>query len=107
MSRELAPTIRVHFDDGRLTGTHVLELRLLEVCGYPDLFQRDDGHQWLARLYDLTDFDRLLADNAAHRRADGRVLKIQLGLLDGRALLQDACVGRRGAGTLRRDLLRA
>src|SRR5262245_28397330 len=89
---EIAAAVGVDLDDGRLPGAHVFQLRLLEIRGDPDVFERDHGHEWLARLNHLTDLHGLFADDAAHRRADSRVLEIQLCLLNGRALLHDARV---------------
>ncbi len=59
----------------RWPGSHVAQLRLLEIGRDPDVVERDDGHQRLAGLHDLADFDRLRLTTPLHRRLDRRVLR--------------------------------
>src|SRR5262245_56642625 len=63
---EAAASVRINVDLGPLTGSHVLELRLLEVGGHPDLFERNDRHHRLTGLDNLTGLHRLSADDALH-----------------------------------------
>ena len=49
---------RVDLDGRALAGAHVLQLRLLEVRGHPDVVELDERHQRLARLHDLAGIRR-------------------------------------------------
>ena len=57
---------------------HVLLLRLLEVGDHPDIFQRNDRHQRLTGLDDLTRFDRFACDGSRDRSLDRRVIQLDL-----------------------------
>src|SRR5579862_4673522 len=81
----------VYSDRYGFTRAHVSELRFFEVCGDPDVVQRDNREQTLARLNTMAEFDRFPSDHAAHRRIDFRVAKVQLrGVQIGACLLQMA-----------------
>src|SRR6266699_3641838 len=69
MARISAP-IRVDIDLNRVTGSHVPELRLFEIRGYPDVIQWHDGHQLLSRRDVLPGLRGSLGDNAIHWRND-------------------------------------
>src|SRR4029453_13370168 len=61
---ELAAAERIDFDLGVLAGSHVPQLRFLEVRDDPHVAERHQGHQRLTGLYDLPDFDCFPADRA-------------------------------------------
>src|SRR5438132_9435714 len=92
-----APAVRVDVDPRPLTRPHVAQLRLLEVRRDPDFVDLHDGQQRLPGLHDLAGVDPFLRDDAAHRRLDGGVLEVELGLRDIRARLQDVRFGGRRA----------
>ena len=52
--------VHVHFDFGALSGMYSGQLGFLEVRRDPDVLQRNDGHQALAGLDDLTGLDAIL-----------------------------------------------
>src|SRR5580704_10843817 len=78
------------------TRAHMSELRFFEVCGDPDVVQRDNREQTLARLNTMAEFDRFPSDHAAHRRIDFRVAKVQL-----RGVQIGACLLQMAAGRIR------
>src|SRR5262249_46559399 len=82
---------RVHSDRDRLTRSHVFELRLFEVCGDPEVIQRDDREQTLSGLHAMPQLHGLSSDYAAHGSVDFRITEIQLsGAQVGASLLQMA-----------------
>src|SRR3989442_4243432 len=91
---ELSSAERVDVHLHALAGTHVLQLRLLEVGCHPDLVDLHEREERLARLHDLSDVDAFLRNNAGRRRVHDGVLKIQLCLRQIRARLLHA----RGGG---------
>ena len=90
----------------RWPGAHVLELRLLEVRRHPHVVERDDRHQRLARPGRPGRLRRVFRlTTPLHRRLDGRVLQVQLGLREHRARLLHVRLGGGRARPDRRDLL--
>ena len=68
------------------------QLRLLEVRGDPDVVERDERHQRLARLHDLARLRRVFRLTMPRdRRLDGRVLQVQLGLRERRLAPAATC----------------
>src|SRR6266566_3662934 len=59
LAREFLPADRIDLHSHALARTHVLQLRLLEVRRHPDFVERNDRHQRLAWLNDLSLFDGL------------------------------------------------
>src|ERR1700722_20349913 len=53
---------RVNVNRRALPGLHAANLRFLEIRGDPDIAQRNDREELLARLNTLAIFDRLLSD---------------------------------------------
>src|SRR2546425_10052917 len=66
----------------RLSRMHLGQLRLLEISSDPDIFQRNDRHQRLAGLNNLSQFYGLFADCSRNRRLNSGVFQIQAGLLE-------------------------
>ena len=87
-----------------LSGPHVAKLVFLEVGGHPDVVQVDDLHQFLADLDILADFDRAIADDAADRSHQPRVLQIQVGLVQLGLLLLGLGLRRPGRATRVADI---
>src|SRR5581483_89389 len=54
---------RINRDLRLLPHPHVAQLRLFVISGHPKVVQLHDREEWLTRLHDLPDFDRLLADD--------------------------------------------
>src|SRR5579859_3316903 len=61
-----------------LSGLHLLQLRLFEIGRDPDVVDRNDGQQLLARLNALAGFHGLASNDPAYRRDDLCVAKIEL-----------------------------
>ena len=96
--------VGVDGDRDGLPGTHVLQLRFLEVGGHPDVaaVERNDGQQLLAGRDVLSRLHGSAADESGHRRDDGGVLQVQLRLLQ----LRRAALGLRLCGARARALRR-
>src|SRR5262249_15657728 len=95
----LASTDGVNFDFHRLSRFHVLQLRLFEVCGDPDIIDIHQRHQRLPWLHVLAHFGSAVTNNSVQRRTDLRVLKIQLSLLQ-LSLVLGRCRLSRGSASL-------
>src|SRR5204862_897913 len=105
MSFEFASAVGIDFDRDRLSHTHTGELRLLEIRSDPDLFERNDRHERLARLNDLPRLDALPADDTFDWRFDDRIFEIEFGLFDGSLGLLHARLRRFGPSAGRGHLL--
>ncbi len=77
----------IHGNRGALSGMHVCELRLLEIRRDPDIVERNNGEQCLARLDVLSDLHVFVHDSA-DRRHNRAVLQIKLRLSEFRAFLR-------------------
>jgi hypothetical protein len=83
----------------------VAQLRLLEVGGHPQPFQRNQHQQVLPRRDVLVDFDALAGDDAGRGRDNARITQVQFGHVELRLRLLHLRLGLLGAGTLRGHLL--
>src|SRR5689334_8988873 len=88
----------VDLDFGRLTRTHMGELRFLVVCDDVDGMHWHYRHQGRAGLHELADAQRPRAYRAVDWRADRRVAEVQLGLVP---VGEAAIAGRLGPRALR------
>src|SRR6185295_1165096 len=106
MPLENAASVCVHRDTRGLAGMHLCELSLLKIRDYPNIFLRNERHQRLPRLQDLTGFNGLLAHHSRHRSFDAGVFEIQAGLIQSRPGQPDASVGGLSLGFSDDHLLR-
>src|SRR5271170_5019425 len=73
----IAPeTINMNGDG--FSGLHTAELCLFEVCGDPDVINRNDCKQCLTRLNAIPNLDGFVPDNATYRSVDRGVAEVQL-----------------------------
>src|SRR5882672_1892512 len=70
--------IRIHLHFGLLSGLHIPQLRLFEICRHPHVVQWHNHQQPLPRLHDLSRLHLLVRRNSVHRRRNFRVAQIQL-----------------------------
>src|SRR6202050_2334125 len=94
----VASSVGIHVHGYRLAYSHVTQLGLLVISGNPNIVERNDLHQFLARNDVLADFDGAIADYPCHWSHNFGVLQIQLSLLEVGFLLLSLCLGRRGPG---------
>src|SRR6516225_682258 len=99
----MSATIHVHVQVDALANSQIAELGFFEICVYPDVVQRADGHEGLthlhvvARVYVAPSYDAIdLRDNCAVTQIEVCLVEIALslqqtcfGLLESRSVLDD------------------
>ena len=86
---------------------YIGKLRLFEISDDPNVFLRNDRHQRLAGLHNLSRFHRLFTDDARYWRLDTRVLEIQPRLIKRDFGKLHTGFGRLSLRSADRDLLRS
>src|ERR1700685_861323 len=89
---------RIYFDVDFLTDFHLTQLRLFKVGGNPDVFERNNLHQFLAGSDILPDLDGAVADHAIDGSNDFCVLQVQLRLIEIGLFALDIGFGGSGTG---------
>src|SRR6266478_1594794 len=69
----------IHAKRHWLARSHTFELRLFEVCGDPDILDRNDQKQALPRLHAVAEFHGLTSNDAADWSVDLRIAEVELG----------------------------
>src|SRR6266850_7442828 len=82
----VGPPVGIDVKLYELSGAHEPKLRLLEVGGDPDFFERDNREQLLARL-NIHSNHHGLGHLSRHRGNDFRIAKVQFGLFESRLFL--------------------
>src|SRR5262245_28641027 len=101
----VATSIGIRVENHRLTGPDVPKLRLFEISRDPHVLERNQCQQLLAGL-NIHSNDHRLSHLTGHRGNNFCVVKVQLRLLESRALLLDRGFGRDCPGTSCSQLFR-